>query len=281
MFIYKEKNGVGYYYSTLLVSLHGFSTRKGGVSTDPALKGLNLAFGRGDGDAAVLENLRCFALAVGVMPDRVISLPQVHGNSVLHVTAADAGKGYTRPACSSADAYVTEDEGVTLGVKSADCVPVLLEARGKDGSVLAVAAVHAGWRGTAGRIVPNAVKALQALHPESEIFAAIGPCIGACCFEVGRDCVDVFEQSLGAELVESCFFKTGDEKYYGDLTRVNRLLLRKVGVADERIDSAQICTCCHPEIFFSHRYATKYTAGRRGTMLSVICKRRSEFDGSR
>ncbi|MBQ7379754.1 MAG: peptidoglycan editing factor PgeF [Clostridia bacterium] len=270
MFVYRENGGVGYYYSTLLVSLHGFSTRKGGVSALAETAGLNLAFGRGDDKASVLENLRLFASALGIEPDSVISLPQVHGNDVLHVSEADAGRGYAKEANGTGDGYVTRDTGVTLGVKSADCVPVLLEARDEKGHVLAVSAVHAGWRGTAGGIVPNAVKALRRLCGDADVYAAIGPCIGACCFEVDRDCVDVFAHNLGKELVQKCFTQAENGKYFGDLTRVNRLLLESAGVPDSHIDAANICTCCHPEAFFSHRYAIKHTNGQRGTMLSVI-----------
>ena len=273
MFIYKEDGGVGYYYSTLLQSLHAFSTRKGGVSRLPETAGLNLAFGRGDDAVTVLENLQLFACAVGMEAERVISLPQVHGTQVLHVTPDDAGRGYFQSARGESDGYMTEHESLPLGVKSADCVPVLLEARDAHGCVLAVAAVHAGWRGTAGGIVVRAVQALHAQCGEyADIFAAIGPCIGQCCFEVERDCVDVFERTWGADLVKSCFIQAKTGKYYGDLVRVNRLLLAGAGVPDVQIDAADICTCCHPKQFFSHRYACKHAQGKRGTMLSIICK---------
>ncbi len=271
MFVYREDGGVGYYYSTLLVSLHGFSTRKGGVSALAETAGLNLAFGRGDDKVTVLENLRLFANAVGTEPDSVISLPQVHGTEVLHVSGGDAGMGYVKEANGMGDGYVTQDTGVTLGVKSADCVPVLLEARDAKGRVLGVAAVHAGWRGTAGGIVPNAVKALRELcAKDAEIRAAIGPCIGSCCFEVNTDCVDEFVRLCGREITDACFEKAENGKYMGDLVHVNRLLLHRAGIPDTHIDAAEICTCCHPDVFFSHRYAIKHTNGKRGTMLSVI-----------
>lgn len=272
MFVYHEKNGVGYYYSTLLVSTHAFATRKGGVSDMPETAGLNLAFGRGDDNATVLQNLQLLCRAVGMDAQRVISLPQVHGNDVMQVTMADAGRGYCQAANGEGDGYVTAENGLPLGVKSADCVPVLLEARDADGHVLAVSAVHAGWRGTAGGIAARAVKALQKTCGDARIYAAIGPCIGACCFEVGRDCVEEFERLCSRELVQACFALQPSGKYYGDLTLANRLLLVAAGVPKEQIDAADICTCCHPEQFFSHRYAAKHTNGKRGTMLSVICK---------
>ncbi len=272
MFTYVQKDGVGYFCSTLLASTHAFATRLGGVSTDPYTKSLNLAHGRGDDDATVLENLRLFASALGVDAERVISLPQVHGTQVLTVTKSDAGRGYTKPANGTGDGYMTLERGLPLGVKSADCVPVLLEARDADGRVLAVAAVHAGWRGTAGGIAPNAVKALRDACGECQIFAAIGPCIGQCCFEVDKDCVDEFDRLCGREIVDACFAEAQNGKYYGDLVKVNRMLLMRAGVPDAYIDAAGICTCCHPEQFFSHRYATKHQDGKRGTMLSVICK---------
>ena len=130
------------------------------------------------------------------------------------------------------------------------------------------------WRGTAGGIVQNAVRALRELcGNDVAIYVAIGPCIGACCFEVGRDCVDEFDRLCGKEIVDACFTKAQNGKYYGDLVKVNRLLLHDAGVPDEHIDAANICTCCNPGDFFSHRYAAKHTNGKRGTMLSVILKR--------
>lgn len=272
MILYQQQNGVGYYYSTLLQSKHAFATRAGGVSTLPETAALNLAFGRGDDEATVLQNLHLFAGAVGMDAARVISLPQVHGNEVLCVSAADAGRGYTQPANGSGDGYVTEAAGLPLGVKSADCVPILLEVRDASGCVCAVSAVHAGWRGTAGGIAQHAVQALRKVCANGEIFAAIGPCIGQCCFEVEQDCVEVFVRLLGVELVQKCFKNSENGKFYGDLTRINRMLLRDAGVSDAHIDTAGICTCCHPEQFFSHRYAAKYQDGKRGTMLSLICK---------
>ena len=118
MFVYRQIGRVGYYYSTLLQSKHAFSTRIGGVSATSETAGLNLAYGRGDDNATVLENLKLFASAAGFDPERVISLPQVHGTDVLYVTEDDAGRGYVRPADGTGDGYVTDREGVTLGVKS-------------------------------------------------------------------------------------------------------------------------------------------------------------------
>ena len=271
MFTYVNHNGVGYYYSTLLSAKHAFATRIGGVSKHET-KGLNLAHGRGDESAVVMQNLRLFADAVGFDAGRVISLPQVHGTQVLHVTDADAGRGYAKPADGESDGYLTLTDGLPLGVKSADCVPILLEARDAQGRVLAVAAVHAGWRGTAGGIASEAVKALREVCCGCEIFVAIGPCIGQCCFEVGIDCVQEFERLCGKQIVDACFTGVKGGKYVGDLVRVNCMLLQGVDVPDANIDAAGICTCCHPDRFFSHRYAAKYQNGKRGTMLSVICK---------
>lgn len=271
MFTYAEHNGVGYYYSTLLKSRHAFATRKGGVS-EGYTKGLNLAHGRGDDEATVLQNLQLLANAVGFDARRVISLPQIHGTQVLTVIEADAGRGYDKPADGASDGYMTTESDLPLGVKSADCVPILLEARDAHGNVPAVSAVHAGWRGTAGGIVVNAVHALRDACGDCEIFAAIGPCIGHCCFEVEADCVGEFERLCGKETVDVCFAKAQNGKYYGNLVKVNRMLLGSAGVDDAHIDAANLCTCCHPDRFFSHRYATKYHAGQRGTMLSVIWK---------
>ena len=135
---------MGYLVSDLLMSVHAFSTRLGGVSRLEHTSALNLAFGRGDEREVVLENLSLFGGAVGFDPMGVVSVPQVHGNTVHEVDACHRGMGYHVEAAFEGDGYVTADPSVTLGVKTADCTPILLEAS-VGGHVVAVAALHAGW----------------------------------------------------------------------------------------------------------------------------------------
>lgn len=260
-------NGVPYYRSSVIPCPHGFSTRIGGVSLEAHTHSMNLAFHRGDPEETVRENLSRFADAVGVSPESIVSLPQVHGTEVLSVSRADMGDGYFQSSGRSADGYVTTDSGVTLGIKTADCVPILLVGLSDAGSPIAVAAVHAGWRGTLGKIASNGVHALLQRGVKREnIRAAIGPSISACCYEVGKDLRDSFCSVFGESVVNAAFFDAPNGKYTADLRTVNRLLLLDEGLPESAIDASELCTSCHPELFYSHRYSK----GVRGTMLSVI-----------
>ena len=266
-----ERGGVAYLASDTLASPHAFSTRIGGVSVLPHTASLNLAFGRGDEADVVLENLVRFGGAAGFDPDGVISVPQVHGNTVHTVDARHRGMGYRVDAAFSGDGYVTADPAVTLGVKTADCTPILLEAAADD-RVVAVAALHAGWKGTVADIAGEGVRRLTALARERiganlpvTVRAAIGPCIHACCFEVKEDCLTAARDALGP-MVEAFILRRGENTYL-DLPALNRVLLMRAGVKAADIDVCELCTVCHPELFYSHRGS----GGMRGTMLNVIC----------
>ena len=190
-------NGVVYLKSGLIPCTHGFATRVGGISRVRHTASLNLAFGRGDNEATVLQNLELFGKAAGFDPQSVISLRQVHSSCVRTVTASDRGLGYYIQSDFCCDGYVTDDPRVTLGVKTADCVPVLLCALDSGGRPFVVAAIHAGWRGTLAKIAENGVGAMIRLgvRPE-QIFAAIGPAIGQCCFEIDASLKDEFSLNL-------------------------------------------------------------------------------------
>ncbi len=259
-----------YIRSKLLRSPHAFATRRGGISENEHTSSLNLAFGRGDTDETVLKNLEILAEKVGFDPKRVISLPQIHSDNIFYVTEKDCGKGYyIRDGIESGDGYITDECGVVLGIKTADCVPILFEAE-KNGKIVAVGAVHAGWRGTAAGIVPKCVSMLCdrfGVSPEN-IRAAVGPCIHKCCYEVGEDLYSSVASLLG-ETVADTFItpeKDVEGKYFCDLPGINCRLLLKSGLLRENIDVIEKCTCCSPELFFSHRYS----GGVRGTMLNLI-----------
>lgn len=265
MNVIEASNGVRYLKSEKLHCPHGFSTRIGGVSALPHTSSLNLAFGRGDSDITVLENLSRFCEAVGIEQCNVVSAPQIHSADVRLLTASDRGKGYFSTAEFACDGYVTAESSVAPGVKTADCVPVLLAAENTEGRVFAVAALHAGWRGTASGIVTVGVQKLISLGAVPErIFAAIGPAIGGCCFEVDADCKNTITCQLGTFCEEYIAKKC--EKYFPDLKAINAALLIKSGVPAENTDICGLCTCCDTDVFYSHRA----TAGMRGTMLSVI-----------
>ena len=263
---HKSENSVQYLASSVIKSPHAFSTRIGGVSHLDYTSSLNLAFNRGDERDIVIENLARFGKAAGFDEKNVISLPQIHSTIVVDVAPQMAGEGYFKDAHTSCDGYVASEKGIVLGVKTADCVPILLEAEDENGKIIAVSALHAGWRGTVAGIAAEGVKALvkQGADPK-RIRAAIGPSISSCCFEVGQDVVDEMNaRNEGAPFKMSAF--TRDGRLYADLKAINRQFLISEGVDPENIDICDECTFCLEEKYYSHRRMK----GLRGTMLSVI-----------
>lgn len=253
-------SGVKFFRSTEIKCPHGFSTRVGGVSSLSHTASLNLAFGRGDDDKTVLENLELFALAVGVDPHSVVSRSQIHSDIVEYVDKSNTGEGYYKPSEISCDGYFTDCPGVTLGIKTADCVPILFY----DPTKKVIGAVHAGWRGTAAGIARVCVDKLRSLGSKPEnIRAAIGAAIHFCCYEVGEDFYDSVEKLAGKRRAEE-FIREKDGRLHADIVGLNEDILRESGVST--IDISPHCTCHEPLLFYSHR-ASK---GLRGTMLSVI-----------
>jgi YfiH family protein len=221
-----------------------------------------------------MKNLEIFAKVVGFDEKSIVSLPQTHSIEVLEVDESFCGMGYYKRDFDAyehkfADGYITNKRGVTLGVKTADCVPILLECRSDNGEIIAVGAVHAGWRGTVAGIQKFAVEKLVSLYggKPQNIYAAIGPCIHKCCFEVGEDVYEAVK-ALGEGYAEDfCMPRENKEdKYMCDLVGINRRMLEDVGVPTENIDVIDECTCCNHDKYFSHRYSN----GHRGTMLNVI-----------
>lgn len=203
----------------------------------------------GDGQDALLENYSRFCAVLGVEPGRMVLSRQVHETTVRACTSADAGKGLFHDRDYSADALITNEPGLVLVVFSADCGTVLLH----DPKTGAVGAVHAGWRGCAGGIVEKTVRELERLYgakPEA-LRAALGPCIGQCCFETDGDVPDAMRQALGEE-AEPHLERRGP-KWHVDLEGLNRQWLLRAGVLPEHMDSAGLCTACRPDWFWSHR----------------------------
>lgn len=255
--------GVVYFKSDKIKAKHAFATRLGGVSTLEHTRSLNLAYGRGDDDETVRENLRRFAEAVGFDAGSVVSMPQIHSNRVIEVFEDMRGEGYFAHPSVECDGYVTSGRGVTIGVKTADCVPILLE----DADAGVIAALHAGWRGTFSDICGEGVRKMSELGADiSRIVAVIGPSICKDCYEVGDDVYEAALACVGNDA--SSFFLKKEEKgkYLVDIKGANKYLLECAGLRTENIEIFDLCTYEHPDLFWSHRY----TKGKRGTMLSVI-----------
>ncbi len=256
--------------SNILRSPHAFATRQGGISENEHTRSLNLAFGRGDEDEIVLKNLEIFAREVGFESERVVSLPQIHSDKIFTVTGENCGQGYfTREGIESGDGYVTKERGVVIGIKTADCTPILFEAE-IDGEIVAVGAVHAGWRGTVADIAGKCVERLVSEFgaERKSIRAAIGPCIHKCCYEVSEDLYFEVANGLSEEMARRFVLPSEKVagKYYCDLVGINRELMISHGLLAENVDVIEECTCCNTEKYFSHRYSN----GHRGTMLNVI-----------
>lgn len=197
-FVTHEQQSLVWLASPLLGGVrHGFSTRRGGVSPAP-WDTLNLGPGRGDAPENVEENYRRFFAALDMDSAYPVLSRQVHRDDVRLCTAADAGKGLIRDRDYDADALITAEKGLPLVVFSADCGILLLH----DPDAGCVGAVHAGWRGCAAGIVEKTVREMVRLlgaRPE-RILAAVGPCIGKCCFETDGDVPEAMRASaLGPE----------------------------------------------------------------------------------
>ncbi len=246
---HEESNGLVWLTSSLLAEVpHGFSTRRGGVSAPP-WDTLNLRPGCGDAPEHLEENYRRFCGAVGTDVERVVLARQVHETTVRPCTAADAGKGLWRERDYTADGLVTGEPELPLTVFSADCGVILLY----DPVRRAVGAVHAGWRGCAGGILEQSVREMERLYGTNpaDLLAALGPCIGPCCFETDGDVPEAMRAALGADAEP--YLEQRGRKWHVDLAGLNRQWLLRAGLPPEQIDVCGLCTACRPNLFWSHR----------------------------
>lgn len=238
---------------------HAFTNRLGGVSGGPYAS-LNLGLHVGDDPQAVWKNRRRALLAAGADPERLTLGEQVHGTGLRWVEPADCGAGAREAssALAATDGLLTGQRGVVLGVLVADCVPVLLA----DPEAGLVAAVHAGWRGTAGRIAARAVEAMVSAGAQpSRILAAMGPSIGPCCYRVSPDLASHFASLFGQGVV--CEEADGPHL---DLRLANRQALLEAGLAEAHISWHPPCTACANDRYFSHRAQ----GGRAGRQAGLI-----------
>ncbi len=229
---------------------HRFFGRTGGTSPHPWMA-LNTSYDVDDAPARVDENLARIRFQLGVGKGALFSCKQVHGNAV-YVVAAGADVVDARSI--EADALVCAVDGKGVGVRTADCAPILLAKR--DGSQ--VAAVHAGWRGAVGGVIEAAVNAF-----DGDVVAAVGPCIGIDAFEVGPEVVD----AANAVVDVSGFVRAGQgDRQHIDLAVLCKAILHKAGVKD--VDVIGGCTVSQPGLYFSHRR----DHGHTGRQLSAIAR---------
>ena len=244
-----EQNGLVWLTADTLTGVsHGFSTRKGGVSQGPWAS-LNLRVDHEDDPTAVAENYRRFCALLGTDSARSVLSRQVHEATVRIVTADDCGKGLLRERDYTADALITNERNLPLFVFSADCGLLLLH----DPVHQAIGAIHAGWRGCAAGLVEKTVAEMRRVYGSdpADLQVAIGPCIGQCCFETDSDVPEGMLTALGSD-AEPYLARHG-EKWHVDLAGLNRRWLLRAGVLPEQIDICDLCTACHPDLFWSHR----------------------------
>jgi len=256
--------------------VHGFSTKPGGVSDQGGEKVLNLGYTEWDTKESVLENRRRFQSALDASDLQLISLQQIHSDVIHLFDAAPA------ELCHG-DASATNSPGLLLGVQTADCVPILLV----DPKKRAIAAVHAGWRGTLKRIVAKAIGKMQMQYKSSpaDLLAAIGPSIGACCYEVGTEVATQFLSQFAEAPDWFDEFRTGDEpnpiqwlnmmppghqpppkNVLLDLRKANRAQLLGAGLRPSNVFVSDLCTACRRDLLFSYRKEGLQS----GRLLSVI-----------
>lgn len=260
--------------------VHGFSTRSGGASMLDGKPALNLGFTEWDKRENVAANREKFMAALDARDMRMVAMRQFHSD-VIHVASAPSAEA------PKADAVITCTPGLLLGVQTADCVPILLA----DSKQRAVAAIHAGWRGTLARIV---VKVLGRMRMEfgtrpGDVTAALGPAIGRCCYEVGPEVAQAFAAQFpsAADWFDGPFEQLAHgveplwlpwltmmppghllppPRVQLDLRAANRRQLTEAGVPEKQIDVSDLCTACRTDLLFSYRREGAQT----GRMMAVI-----------
>ncbi len=265
----REKNGIPYLAYPLLEIcsgyVHGFSTRLGGASKG-IYKSMNLSFTRGDEKETVLENFTRIASAIGFSVENIVCSDQTHTTNVRIVTECDRGNGITKEKrFYDTDGLVTNVPGVILATFYADCVPLFFI----DPIHRAVGLSHSGWRGTAGRIGEKTLQVMAeafGTRPE-DVVAAIGPSICADCYEVSQDVADVFTRAF-EQAAGQILHSKENGKYQLDLWKANELILLHAGIAPAHLAVTDICTCCNPELLFSHR-ASQGKRGNLGAFLGI------------
>lgn len=235
---------------------HGFFTRRGGASSG-VYEGLNCGPGSGDQAEAVRVNRARVAEALGVAPDRLVSLRQVHSARAVIV----GPEAWTdRP---EADGMATDRAGIALGVLTADCAPVLFH----DPEAGVIGAAHAGWRGALEGVLEATIQAMESLGARADrIRAAVGPTISQRAYEVGQDFLDAFAVEDPAHLRH--FANGANGRYQFDLPGFVLARLRAAGVGQAGFIGA--CTYSDPSRFYSFRRTTHAGEVDYGRLISAI-----------
>lgn len=260
----KKSAKVHYVESLLLaaagVSVHGFSTRHEGVSRPP-YNSLNLGLSTLDSCHNVEGNRSILTRAFGARYEKLVTVTQVHGNDLLVLD--EPNEDFSHFQKLECDGIVTNQPGVMIGVCVADCVPVLL----LDPNKRVIAALHAGWKGTAEGIVRKGVEAMVGFFGSEPgaILAAIGPAIGPCCYQVDTPVAEAFRKA-GTQF-ESFAQAAGPGKWQLDLVEANRNQLLRAGLEEGHVETSGFCVSCEKDLFFSYRRDNGETGRQMGFIM--------------
>ena len=271
----KEILGIAYASSPLLEGIdsisHGFLTRLGGVSPAP-FASLNFDTRDGDSHTNTEQNRALVAKLLGFDTNRLLTMNQVHGSNVLTIDKPVNDISFTGLSKISADAIITNQCGIAIGVLTADCVPILL----LDPVKKVIGIVHAGWRGTVKGVVQKAIDAMvkQFDTDKQTILAAIGPSIGPCCYKVDEVVIkelgvlapDKGIRGQGSGFGVAEFIKKQDNTWKLDLKKANFVQMLDIGLLEKNISVENLCTSCRNDIFFSYRADGRIT----GRQLNFI-----------
>ncbi len=246
---------------------HCFSSRLGGV-TKGHLSTMNLSYMRGDEKECVDENYRRIAKVLGCEIEDIVCSDQTHTINVRKVTADDKGKGIVKPKdYKDIDGLITNEPGIALATFYADCVPLYIV----DPVHHAIGLSHSGWRGTVKRMGAVTLKKMEEEYgtKPQDVYVAIGPSICQDCYEVSKDVADEFREAFLAQRDEDkLLYQKSEEKFLLNLWYANYCVFREAGVPEKNIEVTDVCTCCNPDLLFSHR-ASKGVRGNLGAFLML------------
>jgi YfiH family protein len=268
--IEKKSNSLSIWFFENLLRHNGIghfvSTRTGGHSRQP-YDSLNLSFCVGDDPKNVLNNRKLLAGTLGIPLTNLTTAKQIHDGHVTIISESQRGKGSIdyKGAIDATDAMVTNVPNICLMILLADCVPILFYDPSK--GVIGVA--HAGWRGSLQCVAQNTLKVFREYFGclPQDILVGIGPSIGPCCYQVSQEVIFEVEHIFGTK--QGCVRnESADGKGYLDLRAVNRKQLLEAGIPESNIETARICTCDHPDLFYSYRHR-KGKTGRFGAGIVI------------
>ena len=245
---------------------HAFSTRLGGVSTGTEST-MNLGFSREENRDNVMENFRRFGKASGMPISHMVMSYQTHTPNIRRMSAGDIGKGFFRDRdYADVDGMITNERGICLVTSFADCVPLMAA----DPVHRAIGSAHSGWKGTMADVGGGLIRAMQSAYgtrPE-DVIAVIGPSICQDCYEVSADVIEKAKERYARreEIWDRLWYAKENGKYQLNLWECCRENFLEAGVAAEHIQMPDLCTCCNPQLLFSHR-ASK---GRHGNLAALM-----------